>query len=137
MGIQKSLAVGTMAALGLGSPAWAAEGASGEAVYTTVCRQCHGAQFPGSPQLGDAKAWRARLKEGQVRLTLEAWFGVGAMPARGGAKDLDLPTFARAVAYMARAAGGTWSDPDTALEARLVAEAKKWEARRARRGQPH
>jgi hypothetical protein len=58
-------------------------------------------------------------------LTAHAWVGVRRMPARGGKADLALEEFARAAAYMARAAGGNWKDPDAALLKRIRAEEKK------------
>ena len=46
------------------------------------------------------------------------------MPPKGGKADLSLEEFARAVAYMARASGGTWKDPDAAMLKRIQAEEK-------------
>ena len=45
-------------------------------------------------------------------LTAHAWVGVRGMPPRGGDTALQLEEFARATAFMARAAGGDWKDPD-------------------------
>ncbi|MBX3592393.1 MAG: hypothetical protein KF755_15970 [Burkholderiaceae bacterium] len=48
-------------------------------------------------------------------LTAHAWVGVRGMPARGGDPGLALEEFARATAFMARAAGGDWKDPDARM----------------------
>ena len=98
---------------------------SGEHVYKEVCFACHSAKVEKSPQLGDRKAWAPLIKEGQHVLTAHAWVGVRNMPPRGGKPDLELEEFARAVAYMARAAGGRWQDPDAAMLAKIRAEEKK------------
>ena len=101
-----------------------AEG-SGEQVYQRVCAACHGTKFDKAPQLGDRKAWAPLIKEGQHELTAHAWVGVRNMPPRGGAPTMSLEAFARAVAYMAREAGGKWRDPDATMMARIEAEVKK------------
>jgi mono/diheme cytochrome c family protein len=98
---------------------------SGEQVYQRVCVACHGAKFDKAPQLGDRKAWAPLIREGQHKVTAHAWVGVRNMPPRGGDATLDLAAFARAAAYMARAAGGTWRDPDAKLMARIASEVKK------------
>jgi cytochrome c5 len=98
---------------------------SGGEVYREVCAACHSTKFEKAPQLGDRKAWAPLIEEGQDVLTAHAWVGVRNMPPRGGKDDLELKEFARAVAYMARQAGGTWRDPDDALLERIRAEEKK------------
>ena len=85
--------------------------ASGEQVYRDVCLACHATKVEKSPQLGDREAWKPLIEEGQDVLTAHAWVGVRGMPPRGGKPDLTLEEFARATAYMARAAGGDWKDP--------------------------
>ncbi|MGA0024965.1 MAG: hypothetical protein ACO3F9_10000 [Burkholderiales bacterium] len=47
------------------------------------------------------------------------------MPAKGGNPNLSLEEFARAAAYMARAAGGNWKDPDAKMLAAIRSEEKK------------
>jgi hypothetical protein len=47
------------------------------------------------------------------------------MPAKGGNADLSLEEFARAAAYMARAAGGDWKDPDAKVLSRIREEEKE------------
>ena len=98
---------------------------SGEQVYRETCSVCHAAGAANAPKLGDRKAWAPLIREGQHVLTAHAWVGVRAMPAKGGRPDLALEEFARATAYMARAAGGKWQDPDARMLARIRAEEKK------------
>jgi len=98
---------------------------SGEQVYKEVCAVCHVAGVANAPKFGDKKAWTPLIAEGQAVLTAHAWVGVRGMPARGGSPNLSLEEFSRAVAYMARAAGGTWKDPDAKMLAGIQAEEKK------------
>ena len=98
---------------------------SGEQVYKETCFACHASGVEKAPKFGDRQAWEPLIKEGQHVLTAHAWVGVRGMPARGGKADLSLEEFARAAAYMARAAGGDWNDPDAALLNRIRAEEKK------------
>ena len=98
---------------------------SGEQVYKETCFACHASGVEKAPKFGDRQAWEPLIKEGQHVLTAHAWVGVRGMPARGGKADLTLEEFARAAAYMARAAGGDWQDPDAALLMRIKAEEKK------------
>lgn len=112
-----------IAVLWVSSPALADE--SGGEVYREVCAACHSTKFDKAPQLGDRKAWAPLIKEGQAVLTAHAWVGVRNMPPRGGKNDLELEEFARAVAYMARQAGGKWKDPDAAMLAKIRSEEKK------------
>jgi cytochrome c5 len=98
---------------------------SGEQVYRETCSVCHAMGLANAPKLGDRQAWAPLIKEGQHVLTAHAWVGVRAMPAMGGRPDLALEEFARATAYMARAAGGEWKDPDASMLARIRAEEKK------------
>ena len=98
---------------------------SGEQVYSETCFACHATGAAGAPKFGSRTAWAPLIKEGQVEPTAHAWVGVRGMPAKGGRADLGIEEFARAAAYMARAAGGDWKDPDAPLLRRLRAEAKK------------
>lgn len=104
---------------------------TGEQVYQTVCMSCHATGQDKAPILGDRKAWAPLIREGQHELTGHAWVGIRKMPPRGGASDLSLEEFASAVAYMARAAGGTWTDPDAAMLERI----RKVEAKRLKKQQ--
>lgn len=96
----------------------------GEQVYQRVCAACHGTKFDKAPQLGDRTAWAPLLKQSQAMVTAHAWLGVRNMPPRGGDASLELEDFARAVAYMARSAGGDWKDPDKRLLAKIAAEVR-------------
>ena len=102
----------------------AAQGKSGEAVYTEVCSECHAKGDKGSPKFGDKKAWAKLIKEGQITLTADGYLGVRQMPPRGGRPDLSVEEFARGVTHMARAGGATWKEPDEkavdAIKARIA-----------------
>ncbi len=113
--------------LGAGSCAGlaAAELKSGESVYKETCFACHATGVAGAPKYGDRKMWAPLIEEGQPVLTSHAWVGVRGMPAQGGRKDLSLEEFSRAVAYMARAAGGDWKDPDAKMLKHISEEAKE------------
>lgn len=98
---------------------------SGEQVYKAICIACHETGVAHAPKVGDRAAWAPLIAEGQHVLTGHAWVGVRAMPAKGGSTEHTLAEFARAVAYMARASGGNWKDPDSALLLQIVKEADK------------
>ncbi|EYC49681.1 cytochrome C [Hylemonella gracilis str. Niagara R] len=83
---------------------------SGEAVYQAQCVACHGAGLAGAPKFGDAGAWAARIKTGFDSLVNSALKGKGAMAAQGGGEHNDTE-IARAVAYLANAAGGKFTEP--------------------------
>ena len=109
-----------------GMPAgWAQSSKPGEQVYKEVCSTCHAAGVANAPKFGDKKAWAPLIKEGQVTLTIDGWFGVRAMPPKGGNADLALEDFARAVAFMARAGGAGWKDADAAMLDRMKAAEKR------------
>lgn len=98
---------------------------SGQQVYEGVCQACHGTGVAGAPKFKDASAWKPLIEEGQPVLTAHAWVGVRAMPQKGGNPDLKLAEFSRAVAYMARSAGGDWADPDAAMMRKIAREAEE------------
>ena len=112
--------------LGASMSALAAPLQSGEAIYQKVCIACHGSGPVDAPKLGDKAAWEPLLTEGQAVVTAHGWVGVREMPPKGGAPKLKLEEFGRAVAYMGRAAGGEWQDPDKspALMAAIRTEEK-------------
>lgn len=108
------------------TPAQAAQSPkSGEQVYKETCFACHATGVAKAPKFGERTTWAPLIKEGQHVLTAHAWVGVRGMPPKGGRPDLSLEEFARAAAYMARAAGADWKDPDAAMLARIRAEEKK------------
>ena len=110
---------------------------SGEQVYKETCFACHATGIDKAPRFGDRKAWAPLIKEGQPALSADAWLGVRAMPPKGGKPSLSLEEFSRAVAYMARSAGGKWQDPDAAMLERIKVQEKKQLARRKAKQQPH
>ena len=117
----------SMLALALGcAPAWpqGKSPGSGEQVYRQVCAACHATGVAGAPTLGDTKAWKPLIEEGQHVLTAHAFVGVRAMPPQGGKDDLSLEDFSRAVAWMARNSGGDWKDPDAAMVRKIRKEAR-------------
>jgi cytochrome c5 len=83
---------------------------SGEAVYQAQCVACHGAGLAGAPKFGDQGAWAARIKTGFDSLVSSALKGKGAMAAQGGGEHNDTE-IARAVAFLANAAGGKFAEP--------------------------
>ncbi|MFA5081566.1 MAG: c-type cytochrome [Hydrogenophilaceae bacterium] len=78
---------------------------TGEQVYTDICAACHGSGALGSPKFKEAAAWSKRLAQGYDTLLLHALTGIRKMPARGGEPDLTDMEVARAMVYMANAAG--------------------------------
>jgi cytochrome c5 len=118
------LAAGLAAAC-VAAPAHADSPKSGEHVYKETCIACHGTGVDDAPRLGDKAKWAPLIKEGQHVLTAHGWVGVRKMPPKGGNEKLELEEFARAAAYMARAAGGDWKDPDEKMMKRIKAEEKK------------
>lgn len=111
--------------LAFGSTAALAELRTGESVYRSICIACHETGVAHAPKRGDVQAWKPLIEEGQDVLSAHAFVGVRAMPARGGDSELPLEEFSRAVAWMARAAGGDWQDPDAAMMRRIRLEAEK------------
>lgn len=84
---------------------------TGEAVYTSTCSACHATGAAGSPKVGDAGAWSARIGQGYDTLLSHALKGIRAMPAKGGNPDLDDVEVARALVYMANKSGAKFSEP--------------------------
>lgn len=122
---------GTSALLSCAANAQTPPMKSGEQVYKETCAACHATGLLKAPKLGDKKDWGPLLREPQATLTADGWVGVRDMPARGGKPDLALEEFARAVVFMARAAGGKWQDPNAALMKQIQAEEKKALAKKA------
>jgi cytochrome c5 len=96
--------------------------APGEQTYKQTCFACHASGAVNAPKFGDRKTWAPLIAEGQAVLTAHAWVGVRGMPPRGGRTDLSLDEFASATAFMARAAGATWTAPDAKMLAKIRAE---------------
>jgi len=121
--------VGFLVVAALFGGAWvqpaSAQAKTGDQVYKEVCGVCHAAGVANAPKLGDRKIWGPLIAEGQAVLTAHAWVGVRGMPPKGGRADLPLEEFARAAAFMARAAGGDWKDPDVRMLQAIRSEEKK------------
>jgi cytochrome c5 len=83
---------------------------TGEEVFKAQCTTCHSAGVAGAPKFGDPAAWGPRIKTGFDSLVNSALHGKNAMPAQGGG-DFDDVEVARAVAYMANAAGAKFPEP--------------------------
>jgi cytochrome c5 len=118
----------TLAATLLLAPglAVAQDAKAAKAVYEASCAACHGAGILGAPKFGDAAQWAPRAKAGIDALLKNAIAGTTkGMPPKGGRADLPLEEFARAAAFMARAAGGDWKDPDVRMLQAIRSEEKK------------
>lgn len=87
-----------------------AEPRTGEAVFQAQCSACHASGALGSPKFGDTNAWAPRLKSGFEALLGSALKGKGQMAPQGGGSASELE-IARAVVYMANAAGGKFAEP--------------------------
>jgi cytochrome c5 len=86
---------------------------TGDAVYQNVCSSCHAAGAAGAPAFENKAAWSPRISKGYDSLMTSVLKGKNAMPARGGASPDDVSDYeiARAVVYMANAAGGKLNEP--------------------------
>lgn len=84
--------------------------ASGEEVYKAQCAACHATGLAGAPKFEDAGAWGPRLASGFDALVHSSLAGKGGMAPQGGGNFSDLE-IARAVAFMANAAGGKFPEP--------------------------
>jgi cytochrome c5 len=84
--------------------------AGGEQVFKAQCAACHTTGAAGAPKLADAAAWANRLKTGFDALVLSAVKGKGAMPPQAGGEFGEVEV-ARAVAYLANAAGAKFAEP--------------------------
>src|SRR3989344_5649393 len=83
---------------------------AGEEVYKGQCAACHATGAAGAPKFADAGAWTARIATGFETLVQSALKGKGAMAPQGGG-DFNDTEIARAVAYMANAAGPNFAGP--------------------------
>lgn len=96
---------------------------AGADVYKAVCAACHDSGAAGSPKLGDAGAWSARIAQGYDKLVANAIGGIRAMPAKGGNPDLDDLEVARAVVHMANQGGAKFKEPEAKAPAAASASA--------------
>lgn len=83
---------------------------AGEEVYKTQCAACHATGAANAPKFADAGSWANRIRTGFDALVQSALKGKGAMPAQAGG-DFEDVEIARAVAYMANAAGAKFAEP--------------------------
>lgn len=86
---------------------------SGEEVFKNQCAACHAAGLAGAPKLADTAAWGARIAQGLETLVNSALKGKNGMGAQGGGNYEDVE-IARAVVYMANAAGAKFAEPQRA-----------------------
>lgn len=84
---------------------------TGEQVYNAVCAACHTAGVAGALKFGDKAAWTTAIGTGLEAMIASVINGKGAMPPKGGNPSLDDLEIARAVVYMANAAGGDFQEP--------------------------
>lgn len=84
---------------------------TGQQVYNAACAACHAAGVAGALKYGDNAAWATAIGTGLQTMIASVTNGKGAMPARGGNPNLDDLELARAVVYMANAAGGKFEEP--------------------------
>ena len=94
----------------------------GEEVFKAQCPPCHTAGVAGAPKLGDTAAWAPRIVTGFEALVQSSLKGKGAMPAQAGG-DFDDVEIARAVAFMANAAGAKFAEPQRPAAAATAAAA--------------
>jgi cytochrome c5 len=106
---------------------------SGEAVYQSVCMACHASGLNEAPKFGDREDWTELIEEGYGILVYESIKGEGMMPPRGGDMTLTDMEMARAVAYMANAAGASFVEPldEAGVKAMLEQAEKEIEAHEA------
>lgn len=71
----------------------------GGVIYENACSTCHANGVAGAPEMV-ASAWTGRLDKGTEMLIANAINGIGAMPARGGRRDLSDEQVAASVTYM-------------------------------------
>lgn len=101
---------------------------SGQEVYEAACVACHGSGALGAPRFENKGDWGARIGQGYDTLVKNAIEGIRQMPPRGGNADLTDAEVARAVAYMANAAGASFKAPEGAAPAEAVAATPEAEA---------
>jgi cytochrome c5 len=78
----------------------AAAGRTGQQVYESTCKACHGTGISGAPKFGD-KVWaQLEKKEGIKELVKDAIKGERAMPPKGGCADCTDNEVRAAVKYM-------------------------------------
>ncbi|MFP4209123.1 MAG: c-type cytochrome [Wenzhouxiangella sp.] len=71
----------------------------GSLIYDRACASCHEVGAAGAPEMV-ASAWVGRVEKGQEQLVSNAINGIGAMPPRGGRRDLTDEQIEASVSYM-------------------------------------
>lgn len=95
----------------------------GKQIFDETCTSCHTSGALGAPKFGNKGDWAPRIKQGYDTLIKHAEEGIRQMPARGGNPDLSDIEIARAVAYMADAAGAKFTPPAAPAAAPTAAPA--------------
>lgn len=98
---------------------------SGQEVFEAVCTTCHTPGALGAPKFQNKGDWGPRIKQGYDTLIKHALEGIRQMPPRGGDADLSDTEVARAVAYMANAAGANFKAPEMPAPAAAAPAAGK------------
>lgn len=101
---------------------------SGQEVYEAACMACHDSGALGAPRFENKGDWSARIGQGYDTLLKNTIEGIRQMPPRGGNADLTDVEVARAVTYMANAAGASFKAPEAAAPAEAVAATPEAEA---------
>jgi len=101
---------------------------SGQEVYDAACVACHGSGALGAPRFENKSDWGPRIGQGYDILIKHATEGIRQMPPRGGNADLTDTEVARAVAYMANAAGASFKAPEAAAAPEATPAAADTEA---------
>ena len=85
-----------------GAPAAGSGGGSrsGDDVYNTSCKTCHGAGMAGAPKYGAADQWAARIDKGMDTMYTSAISGFQGMPPKGLCMDCSDDELKAAVDYM-------------------------------------
>ncbi len=88
------------AASGDGEVAAAFDGSlDGSLIYDRACGSCHEVGAAGAPEMV-ASAWADRIEKGEDQLVANAINGIGAMPPRGGRRDLTDEQIEASVSHM-------------------------------------
>jgi cytochrome c5 len=95
--------------------------ATGDQVFTQVCKACHETGLAGAPKFGDKAVWGKVIAQGQSTVVDHALKGIRGMPAKGGNPDLTSVEVERGVVYMANQSGANWKDPPPSAAAPVAA----------------
>ncbi|MBL4782690.1 MAG: cytochrome c5 family protein [Porticoccaceae bacterium] len=73
---------------------------SGDEVYNSSCKTCHGSGMAGAPKYGAPEQWTARIDKGMDTLYTSAISGFQGMPAKGLCMDCSDGELKAAVDYL-------------------------------------